>query len=107
MNDEIIEYNGDVPYLAQEISERIAEFEKTIKELKAQEEELKAKIKQAFEDNGVLKLENDVLNISYVESYDKEQLDTKRLRAELPEIYDEYVKITPVKASIRIKTKGA
>lgn len=107
MNDEIIEYNGDVPQLAQEISEKIAEFEKTIKELKKQEDELKEKIKQAFEDNGVLKLENDLLNITYVESYDKEALDTKRLRAEIPEIYDEYVKITPVKASIRIKAKGA
>lgn len=34
------------------------------------------------------------------------QENTKALREELPDIYDTYVKISPVKSSIRIKLKG-
>lgn len=103
--NEIISYSGDLPELNAEVSRRIAEFEKEIKELKKKEEELKERIKEAMEENGVIKLGNDVLSVSYVAEYEKETLDTTKLKKELPEIYDGYIKMSNVKASVRIKAK--
>lgn len=59
-----------------------------------------------MESKGIIKLDTDELTISYVAPTDRETLDTKALREELPDIYDTYVKISPVKSSIRIKLKG-
>lgn len=103
--NEIIGYSGDLPELNTEVAHRIAEFEKEIKDLKKKEEELKERIKEAMEENGVIKLENDVLIVSYVAEYEKETLDTTKLKKELPEIYDGYIKMSKVKASVRIKAK--
>jgi hypothetical protein len=60
---------------------------------------------QAMEENGVIKLENELLSVSYVAEYEKETLDTAKLKKELPEIYDGYIKMSKVKASVRIKAK--
>lgn len=103
--DEIIIYNGELPELSAEVSRKIADFEKDMKELKAKEEELKKRILEAMEVNGCLKLENDILSVSYVASYEKESFDTKKLKEELPDIYDAYIKMSTVKPSVRIKTK--
>lgn len=103
--DEIIIYRDELPELSADTSRKIAEFEKSIKELKKKEEELKARIKEAMEENGCIKLENDILSVSYVESYEKETLDTKKLKQELPDIYDHYIKMSTVKPSVRITTK--
>jgi regulator of replication initiation timing len=105
MNNAIISYDGDSPVIAKEVSQKIADFEKEIKELKKKEEELKERIKEAMEENGVIKLENELLSVSYVAEYEKETLDTTKLKKELPEIYDGYVKMSKVKASVRIKAK--
>ena len=59
-----------------------------------------------MESKGIIKLDTDELTISYVAPTDRETLDTKALREELPDIYDTYAKISPVKSSIRIKLKG-
>lgn len=105
MMDEIIIYRDELPELSADASRKIAEFEKSIKELKKKEEDLKARIKEAMEENGCIRLENDILSVAYVESYEKESLDAKRLKEELPDIYDAYVKMSTVKPSVRITTK--
>ena len=75
------------------------------KDIKEKETELKNAILEAMEAENVIKLESDDVVISYVAPTDRESLDTKALRADLPEVYDEYVKIAPVKASIRIRVR--
>lgn len=84
---------------------KIAEFERAAKEVKEREDELKKAILSEMESKGVIKLDTDDLTISYVAPTDRETLDTKTLREELPDIYDAYIKISPVKSSIRIKLK--
>lgn len=88
-----------------ETAVKIAEFEKMAKEIKAKEDELKKKILEEMEAENILRLETDQLLISYVAGTDRESLDSKALKEELPDIFDTYVKITPVKSSIRIKVK--
>ena len=85
---------------------KIAEFERSMREIKKAEDELKKAILAEMESSGLIKVETDELIISYIAPTERETLDSKTLRAELPDIYDEYIKISPVAASIRIKLKG-
>lgn len=89
------------PYAA----EQIAAFENTIKAAKEQEDKLKAAIIEAMEQNGIIKLDTDIVSITYVVPTMRETLDSKALRADFPEVYDSYAKLSPVKASVRIKVK--
>lgn len=92
-------------FLAPEYSRTLAHFEKEIKALKDAEEKLKAEILAAMEANGCIKLETPELNITYIAPTDRETFDSKAFRAEHPEMYDDYVKMSAVKSSIRIKVK--
>ena len=102
---ELIKFSGDLPILNPDTAARIAEFERATKEIKKKEEELKAEILREMEDKGILKLDTGALMISYVAPTEREVLDTKALRTELPDIFDTYVKLSPVKSSIRIKLR--
>ena len=103
---DLITLNNDVAILDVETAGKIAEFEKMAKEIKDKEDALKKAILEEMESKGIIKLDTDVLAITYVAPTERESLDGKTLREELPDIYDAYVKISPVKSSIRIKLKG-
>jgi len=102
---ELIKVDNGTVLLNEDVAKKIAEFELQMEYYKAQQGELKAAILAEMEAKNIIKVDNDILTISYVAPYDKETFDSKKLRAELPDIYDEYVKISPVKSSIRIKVK--
>lgn len=91
--------------LSQETSKKLAEFERMAKDIKEKEDEIKAVILKEMEEAGVVKIETEELSISYVAPTTRESFDSKKLRADNPDLYDEYVKISPVKASIRLKVK--
>ena len=84
----------------------MAEFERQAKEIKAKEDELKQRILEEMESNGILKIETDDLVISYVAPTSRESFDSKAFRKANPDLYDEYVSISSVKASVRMKLKG-
>ena len=104
-NMELIKIENEVAVLDVETSKKIAEFEKAIKEIKEKEDELKQSILNEMESKRIIKLETDDLVISYVAPTERETLDTKKLREEQPDLYDEYVKFSTVKSSIRLKVK--
>lgn len=103
---ELITLNNNTAMLNPETAEKIAEFERVAKEVKAKEDELKALILAEMESKGIIKLETEALSITYVAPSERETLDSKVLRDELPDIYDNYVKFTPVKSSIRVRLRG-
>lgn len=100
---ELITVSADTALLQPEISKKIADFERQIKEIKQAEDELKAKILEEMERKGLLKVKTDDLAITYVAPADRESFDSKKFREDHADLYDEYIKMTPVKASIRIK----
>ena len=100
--DLIVIENGG---LTQDVSLAIANFERQIKDLKEQEDLLKGAILEAMENNNILKLDTPDLIISYLAPSDRESFDSKKLKEDNQDLYDEYVKMTPVKSSIRIKVK--
>lgn len=91
--------------LDQETAQRIADFERKIKEIKRSEDELRQGILEEMQEKKIIKLETDDLVISYIAATDRQTFDTKAFRKDQPDLYDEYIKISPVKESIKIRLK--
>lgn len=102
---ELIKIENDIALLDTEISKQIADFERTIKEIEEKEKNLKQAILEEMENKNILKLENDDFIISYIAPSDRETFDSKSFKADHQDMYDEYIKMTPVKSSVRIKLK--
>lgn len=103
---DLIKVENGTAVLDGDVSKKIADFEKQIKAIKKQEDDLKAQILEAMKDNGIIKIDNDNLTINYVAGHDQERFDTKTFKEENKMIYDAYVKIIHVKDSVRIKVKS-
>ncbi len=91
--------------LSNESIENLANCERAMKKAKEQYDQIKANLLEAMEQNGVVKIDTPELQISYVAPTESERFDSKALKEVSPELYDQFVKFTPVKASIRIKVK--
>lgn len=106
--NEIIRVENGVSILDAEVSKKIAEFEKKLKALKEQEDELKQAILEEMEKQGIIKLEDETsgLTINYIAKTYRESFDGKKFKEDYPDMYDDYIKMSPVKSSIRIKVKG-
>ena len=102
---ELIKIEKETALLNPETAEKIVRFETAMKRLKEQEDELKQAILAEMEAKNIIKLETDELAINYIATTDRETFDSKTFRSEHADLYDEYVKLTPVKASIRVKVK--
>ena len=105
MNDLILKVN-DVAVLDTATTVKLAELEKKIKELKEIQDNVKSALLSEMRAKGIRKIENDVLSITYVFPTDRETFDKDKFKAEHGDLYDEYVSMTPVKDSIRIKING-
>jgi hypothetical protein len=102
---ELIKIENKTALLAPETAEKIVRFETAMKRLKEQEDELKQAILAEMEAKNIIKLDTDELVINYIASTDRETFDSKAFRSEHADLYDQYVKLTQVKASIRVKVK--
>lgn len=102
---DLIKIENGISLLNADVSNKIAEFERQIKLIEEAEKTLKEAIKAEMEAKGILKVEDETngMIISYIAPSHREQFDSKKFKAEKPDLYDEYVKLTPVKSSIRIK----
>lgn len=85
---------------------------KTIKTLAQQKEALeeadkkaRAQLAEAMAQYGVKSFENSILKVTYVPASTKTTVDSKELKAENPEIYQQYSKTSTVKESVRITVK--
>ena len=104
-NDELITVSNGVALLDAQTAAKIANFERKMKEIKEAEDALKAAILEEMESKGILSIKTEEMTISYIAESERESLDSKKLKEEKPDLYDEYVKFSPVKSSIRIKLR--
>lgn len=102
---ELIKIENNLPVLDNDTACQIAEFEKQIKLLEDQEKKLKQAILDEMEAKGLIKIDTDAISITYVAATDREKFDSKKFREDHADLYDEYVSMTQVKPSIRIKVK--
>lgn len=91
--------------LVVDVVDTIITIENEIKKLKEIQDSYKEKILNAMEENDVKEIDIPELKITRKYATTRESLDSKKLRAEHPDLYDEYVKISEVKGSITIKVK--
>ena len=103
----LIKITTEGALISTQAAKSLAEWETELKKLKKQEDDLKQQILAEMEEKGILRLDTDYLTISYIPESDRETLDVAELRSDRPEVYDDYVKMTKVKSSIRIKVKNA
>ena len=101
----IIERTGSDVTFSKEVCEKIVSLEKQAKEIKKQQDSMKAEILDAMQKYGVLKFDNEFLKIAYIPEHDAERFDSTKFKEENPDIYDLYAKISKVKPSIRITVK--
>lgn len=106
---ELIKRENGITILDAETSGKIAEFERQLKAIKEQEEQIKKAILEEMESKGIIKLEDEIngISITYVAETTRETFDSKKFRADNPDMYDSYIRMSPVKSSIRIKVKEA
>lgn len=102
---ELIKIENDIALLNPATSKKIAEFEKAMKELKEKQDELKKAILDEMEAKNIIKIDNDDFTITRILGTERETFDSKAFKEVHQDLYDEFVKFTPVKSSIRIKLK--
>lgn len=85
------------------ISTKISQTIQTIERLKEDIKSFETAILNEMEQKGIKKFDNGEISITYIESYKKNTVDSKKLKEELPDVYKKYSKESEVKASIKIK----
>ncbi len=90
----------------EEAEKAIADLKKRIAEYEASKAEIMDAIKAAMEATGTKTYEGDRIRITYVAPVEKKTVDSKRLKEERPDIYEQYTKTTLQGASVRITIKG-
>ena len=102
MNELIKFENGQ---LTEKTIEYLANCEMAMKKAKEEYDKMKADLLEAMEKNRIVKIDTPKLLINYVAATEQERFDSKLLKETSPDLYDQFVKFTPVKASVRIKVK--
>lgn len=87
------------------IQQELKSLDDRKKELEQTESELKKMLIEKMEETGVKSIDNDYFKITYIAPSIRETLDFAKLKKELPEVANQYVKTTAIKASVRITLK--
>lgn len=103
--NELVKLENGKYGLVKDAVDTITTVENEIKKLKEMQDNYKEQLLKVMEENDILKIEIPELTITRKAPTTRETLDSKSLKADMPEIYDEYVKISDVKGSITIKLK--
>jgi hypothetical protein len=106
MENLVVLENGELE-LASDVKQTIFAIEKEIKNLKELSDKYKKALIEEIEARGMTKcsIKNELFTLSYKAPTTRETLDSKSLKADMPEIYDEYVKISDVSSSISVRLK--
>lgn len=84
------------------ITTYIDSLKKKIKEAEEQQKELQNAFLQQMEKDGTKSIITDFCRITYIGESIREGIDSKQLKQDMPEVFEQYKKITIVKPSVRI-----
>lgn len=101
-------FKAAVPALPKEtilVLNRLAEIEAQYKRMDEERDKLKADLLSAMEAYGVEKWENEAMAVSYIAPTTRNSVDSAKLKKSYPGIYEECVKTSNVKSSVRFKLK--
>lgn len=89
--------------IASQACELIKSFEENMKAIKAQYDEYKAALLAAMIEHGIDKIDTKDFVVNFIAPHDRESLDSKKIKANYPEVYEECKKTSTVKPSVRVK----
>ena len=103
--DNLVVLDSGELQLASDVKKTIFAIEKEIKNLTELRDKYKQALIQEIEDRGFINcnIKNELFTLTYKGASTRETLDSKRLTEDMPEIYDEYVKISSVSSSIGVR----
>ena len=93
--------NGEIT-VAEEIVNKIIEFNKAKKEMEYQEKLLKDGLMEAMNNLGIKRFIINGLSATIKDGSTRTTIDSKRLKEECPDIYEVYSKTSEVKSSITL-----
>lgn len=93
--------NGEIT-VAEEIVNKIIEFNKAKKEMEYQEKLLKDGLMEAMNNLGIKRFIINGLSATIKDGSTRTTIDSKRLKEECPDIYEAYSKTSEVKSSITL-----
>lgn len=96
---------SELAYLA-DVERRISDLKKQIDVYTKAYDDVKEDLKSRMKEQGVKSYEDDMLKITYTEPYTREGVDAAKLKADKPEIYAAYKKVTNVKDSVKITLRA-
>lgn len=88
-----------------QVCKAIEALENEKKQLDAEFEKLKTGLLELMKANGVKKFENEFIRLTYKEPTTRTSIDSKKLKEEMPDVFDKFKKESEVKESILIKIK--
>lgn len=103
--EELVLYKNGAIQVAQDVCRKIAEFERKALEIELAKKELKEALKSTMENHGISTFENEYIKVSYRKPSERVTIDSKKLKEELPEVYDVYAKTSSVASSITLTVK--
>lgn len=104
MND-LIRIEHELPFVDANTMTELIENEKQLKALKERQDTLKEALLREMEEKDIRKIDSPFITISRIDASEREQFDSKRLRVDDPDLYDKYITLSPVKASVRLTVK--
>lgn len=104
MNELLIVENENVT-LKSEFVNYIADLKNKEAKIKEEISNITEKLLSEMEEQNIIKIDIPELLVSYIAPSERETFDSKKFREEHEDLYDEYVKFSPVKSSLRIKVK--
>ena len=87
------------------ITQTIANIAQEKKRLEDEDKKMREELEKAMGDYGVTAFENDFVKITHVDPTTKVTVDSKKLKTELPDIYEKYSKVSDVKGYVKISVK--
>lgn len=91
--------------LVHKLEQRLVELLPYYVEYKEVEEAFRVAVKEQLESAGATKYSGSVFDVSYVGPSTRTGLDTARLKAELPDVYQSYIKETSVSPTVKLTSK--
>jgi len=85
----------------------IADLVKQKATIEEAEKHMRTQLEAAMLEHGVEKVDHEILKISYIKPTTRTSVDSTKLKATYPHIYDECAKTSNVKGYVKIELKGA
>ena len=102
---ELIKVENGIVLASEMLEQEALEIKRLEELLKAKKDNLTLTLLDEMQKHDIKKIETPDVIISYIDETERETFDSKKFREDNPDMYDEYVKLSKVKASIRIKVK--